>query len=397
MYLVHFRSRDLARLHKQGQFWHILFSTGSVIISQDEVETWTTHVPIALDVDQASLNPEKAVSEVLGGSVGPYPIKIDEILVTSSWRPNICIADRYISPGGRVFLSGDSAHQNAPFGGYGMNTALGDSFDIGWKLAAVLGGYGGPHLLKSYETERRPIAVRNIDHSGVHAAVHFEWWGWCREAGSKVVTSQTEDGKKLRAQITHQLQEHDGENKDHGIELDYRYNHSPVIVPDEKSTEPVWNRAQYTPSTWPGARAPHVFLADGETSIFDLFGRYYTFIDFSKDGKVAKTFEAMAKSLAIPLKVVCLPNEAHAQDVWGRSAFLIRPDDHVAWRAPSDPQAEVDVEDILLIVVGRRCSPKQNSSRLGASENPPLAEGNFASTIGNVDQEKVEMLAEFQK
>ena len=397
MYLVHFKSRDLTHLHKQGQFWHIIFSNGSVIISQDEVETWTTHVPIPLDVDPASLDPEKAISEVLGGSAGPYPIKVDEILVTSSWRPNICIADRYISPSGKIFLLGDAAHQNIPFGGYGMNTALGDSFDIGWKLAAVLDGYGGAHLLRSYESERRPVALRNIDYSGVHATVHFEWWGWAREAGSDVITSQTEDAKKLRAKIAQHLQDHDGENKDQGIELDYRYNHSPVIVPDKETTEPVWKRAQYTPSTWPGARAAHVFLADGKTSIFDLFSRNYTLIDFSKDNKWAKVFEPVAKRLAIPLKAVLLPDEAHVQNIWGRAAFLVRPDDHVAWRAPSDPHAEMDVEDILLIAVGQKCSPDHRESRSEVGEESALVEGNFTSTIGNVDQEKVEMLAEFQK
>jgi hypothetical protein len=397
MYLVHFKSRDLTRLHRQGQFWHILFSSGSVVISQDEVDTWTTHGPISLDVDPASLNPEKAVYEVLGGSAGPFPIKIDEILVTSAWRPNICIVDRYMSPGGRIFLSGDAAHQNIPFGGYGMNTALGDSFDIGWKLAAVLDGYGGQHLLRSYEAERRPVALRNIDHSGVHAAVHFEWWGWCQQAGNKVVISQTEEGRKLRTQIAHHLQEYDGENKDQGIEMDYRYHNSPVIIPDGDSTEPIWNRAQYTPSTWPGARAPHVFLADGETSIFDLFGPNYTFIDFSEEGKLANTFQSVAKSLSIPLKVLLFPNEAHAQNIWGRAAFLIRPDDHVAWRAPPDAQANVDVEEVLLTGVGQTCSKPQIGCQTGYEAKSAVIEGNFTSTIGNVDQEKVEMLAEFQE
>lgn len=64
-----------------------------------------------------------------------------------------------------------------------MNTALGDSFDIGWKLAAVLSGYGGPSLLQSYEVERGPVAARNTEHSGVHWQVHSVsslgvsfWW-----------------------------------------------------------------------------------------------------------------------------------------------------------------------------------------------------------------------------
>lgn len=60
------------------------------------------------------MDPKEAVYRVLGGSIGPHPIEIDEILVTSSWRPNIYVTDKYISPQGRVFLSGDAAHQNIP-------------------------------------------------------------------------------------------------------------------------------------------------------------------------------------------------------------------------------------------------------------------------------------------
>lgn len=54
-----------------------------------------------------------------------------------------------------------SAHQNIPTGGYGMNMGLGDAYDIGWKLAAVVNGWGGEHLLSSFEAGRRPVALRN--------------------------------------------------------------------------------------------------------------------------------------------------------------------------------------------------------------------------------------------
>jgi hypothetical protein len=172
------------------------------------------------------------VYKVLGGSVGPYPIKIDQILVTSTWRPNICIVDKYILPKARVFLSGDAAHHNIPTGGYGMNTALGDSFDIGWKVGAVLAGHGRPALLQSYETERKPVGECNIEHSGVHWTVQSTWWGWCVTPST---TFQAEGGKELRSRIAEYVLQHDGENKDQGIELGYRYNGSPVIVADEAS------------------------------------------------------------------------------------------------------------------------------------------------------------------
>ena len=44
-----------------------------------------------------------------------------------------------------------------------MNTGIGDAVDIGWKLAAVLQGWGGPHLLDSYTAERKPIAMINVN------------------------------------------------------------------------------------------------------------------------------------------------------------------------------------------------------------------------------------------
>lgn len=133
-----------------------------MIISQDEVETWTIHLPIPLDTDWQSMDPKQAIYDALGRLVGPYPIEIDEILVKSMWRPDMCIAESYRPKGKRVFLSGDAAHQNVPHGGYGMNTAIGDSFDLGWKLAVMVKGHGGQHLLDSYKIEWKPVAAHNM-------------------------------------------------------------------------------------------------------------------------------------------------------------------------------------------------------------------------------------------
>lgn len=73
------------------------------------------------------------------------------------------LAERYTE--GRCFLVGDAAHRMTPRGGTGMNTAIQDSFDLGWKLAWVLRGWAGPRLLRSYEHERRPIAAHNVQRS----------------------------------------------------------------------------------------------------------------------------------------------------------------------------------------------------------------------------------------
>ncbi len=395
LHLVHFKSRDLSRLHRQGQFWHIFFTSGHVIISQDEIDTWTAHTPLPLDFDVDTIDPEQAVYRVLGGSKAPYPIKIDEILVTSTWRPNICIAEKYISPKGRVFLAGDAAHQNIPTGGYGMNSAVGDSFDIGWKLAAVLAGYGGPSLLQSYETERKPVANRNLERSGVHWSQHMTVWDLVKQTDD-AVTLKTTEGDEVRKQIHEHLQKNDGENRDHGIELGYRYNGSPVILTDaDETTEPEWSYKNYIPSTWPGARAPHVFLKDGETSIFDLFGksREYSLVDFSPNGKYISAFKPECEKLGIPLKTIHLPDESHVRKIWERDAVLVRPDDHVAWRT-SDASEKLDVKKILSIVVGKGEVTSANGTKDAASK---MKGNGFTGTVGNVDQDKVEHLAAFQR
>lgn len=137
--LVHFKSKDLTRIQKQGQFWHLFMimppgQIGGAVIAQDEVETWTTHLFLALDEDESKISSEDAVYRVLGGMGEKYKIKIDEILVRSTYRPNIAVARSYSALGGRVFLAGDSAHQNIPTGGYGMNMGLADAYDLGWKV-----------------------------------------------------------------------------------------------------------------------------------------------------------------------------------------------------------------------------------------------------------------------
>src|SRR6476660_3261243 len=90
-------------------------------------------------------------------------------LGTVSWRSDI----------NRIaFLAGDAAHLNWPAGGFGMNTGIGDAVDLGWKLAAVLQGWGGTHLLDSYGLERKPVAMTNVKeasemHAGFETQVGF--------------------------------------------------------------------------------------------------------------------------------------------------------------------------------------------------------------------------------
>ena len=336
LYLVHFKSRDLSKLHSQGRFWHIFYTSGGILISQDELDTFTAHLGLPLDADASVLDPHQVIYSIVGGSLGPYPIQVDDIIVSSTWYPKICIADRYRSRAGtgRVFLAGDSAHQNVPTGGYGMNTGLGDAFDIAWKLAAVLQGYGGEALLRSYEHERKPVAARNIARSGEHMGVHLAAWEWVRGSSTECLLDPL-DKAGLRTRLVKHYDENDGENKEWGIEMDYRFEDSPVICADELDAlaPPAWEHRLYHPSTKPGHRAPHVFLnGNKDTSIFDLYGLHFSIVDFGREGAASKTFMDAAAELGIPLEPIHLPEEDHCRRIWECDAVLVRPDGFVAWR-----------------------------------------------------------------
>ncbi|KAK5064849.1 hypothetical protein LTR84_000683 [Exophiala bonariae] len=334
--LVHFKSRDLARIRKQGRFWHIFFlqphgGFGAAIISQDELYTFTVHLFLPLSVDTDKIDSRDAIYRALGGLYGDYPIEIDEILVRSVWRPHIAVARKWHSPGYRVFLAGDSAHQNIPTGGYGMNMGIGDAFDLGWKLAAVINGQGGAGLLASYELERRPVALRNVEQSGVHFKVHQDLEAIIAGHDPKSVDVESDEGSALREKIHTHYQLHDGENKDFGIEMGYRYN-SPVIMREEDEMEPPFDPHHFVPTTWPGGRAPSLFLSDGK-AIYDLFGKDWTLLSFSTQDNGTSHMVDAAEQLSIPLTLVDVSQEHLAGTIYEKPLVLIRPDHHVAWRS----------------------------------------------------------------
>ena len=353
-FLVHFRSRDLNRMRCQGPFWHVFYTNGGILISQDEKETWTVHQLFPMDVNPLDVNPMEVIFTVLGGSIGPYRIKVDEILVSGFWRPSTFAADAYVSQGGRIFLAGDSVHQCIPTGAYGMNTGVGDGWDIAWKMAAVLHGFGGEQLLRSYEIERRPVGLRNVARSRDLMQVHLTYLEWVRSAPEGcLLCADCEEGRLLREKIVRHIENNDTEVSEEGMELDYRHPNSPVVVSDSTSTarQPSWELLHYTPSTLPGHRAPYLTLSDGLTSTYDLYGPWYSIFDFSSDGDAARIFANVAGQLNIPLKPVHLPSELHVKRTWECEAVLIRPDGYVAWRS-SLAAHERTARAALLVAVG---------------------------------------------
>jgi hypothetical protein len=109
---VHFRSKELAESRPFGRFWHMFSPKHGYLIDQEEGEIFTAHMGLDEDEDISKIDPNEWVYRVLGGVGEPYRFKIDEVLVTSTWRINFAIAEKYVSSGGRVLLGGDACKKS---------------------------------------------------------------------------------------------------------------------------------------------------------------------------------------------------------------------------------------------------------------------------------------------
>ncbi|MBW4541092.1 MAG: FAD-dependent monooxygenase [Myxacorys chilensis ATA2-1-KO14] len=272
-------------------------------------------------------DPEAAVREAIGIET---PI---EILSSVMWYLTHRVADQFRCD--RVFFVGDSAHTLSPSGGFGMNTGICDAVDLGWKLAATIKGWAGSNLLDTYESDRRPIAVRNLEESNANLQRTLK-----RTLPDAIVLDSPE-GEQARQQMTEQLERSDvcNEFDAPGVHFGFRYD-SPTICPD--GVPPTNNAHEWTQTSYPGCRAPHAWIEPGKSTL-DLFGHGFVLVCFQGKGGV-KGIENVCQERRVPLSVVCIENPEIAK-LYQRSYVLVRPDGHVAWRGdvlPHDPGALID-------------------------------------------------------
>ena len=119
-----------------------------------------------------------------------------------------------------------------------------------------------------------------------------------------------------------------------GYHLGYRYDESPIIVPDGTPAPPLEGRT-YTQVARPGARAPHVWLADRRSTL-DLYGRGFVLLRLGADAPAGEGLQRAARERNVPLEVVALA-APEVLKAYERRLVLVRPDGHVAWRADAEP------------------------------------------------------------
>ena len=285
-------------------------------------------------LDPARETADLDAREVLTRAVG-RPFDFD-LLGTRHWHHHQSVARRWRA--GNVFLAGDAAHLFVPTGGVGMNTGIGDAIDLGWKLDATLKGWGGAHLLESYEEERKPVAVRN----SVISANNSDKIDMVMDEIEPVIEEDSAAGDAHRAYITQRIRWMARQFNSAGTHLGYRYVESPVICADG-TPEPPDDFMQVAPSTWPGSRAPHAWLTADTTvrgkSTLDWFGRGYVLLRAPDAGDGQAMVDALvARGAACGVETM----PADLMPLYEKRFVLVRPDGHVCWRGdalPDDPQA----------------------------------------------------------
>ena len=332
---IFFRSAELPSLHDKGwgRFYRFNDEGGcwSEMVAVNGKDLWRLTILTGLD-PTAAFDPEACLLRAIGR---PFAHEIISVL---RWDRIEFIAHRYRQ--GRVFIAGDAAHQNSPTGGLGMNTGFADAFDLGWKLAAMLDGWGGERLLESYEAERRPVAIRNAE----------ECSRLFRDAaalpGVAALTTTTPEGELARQRYVEVLRANmkaSISSITEQVKLGFCYEGSPVIWPD--GTPPLPTTGKYIPSTRPGTRAPHAWLADGRSTL-DLFGDGFTLLRLGTSPPDATALTDAAARRGVPLHVTDLADPKIAA-LYERKLVLVRPDGHVAWRGESCPTDALAVIDRL--------------------------------------------------
>jgi hypothetical protein len=281
-------------------------------------------------LDLANLDIDAEIRRAIGRTDVPF-----EVLRILPWRRSECSAATYRV--GRVLLAGDAAHTTSPTGGHGMNTGIGDVSDLGWMLSALVSSWGGPRLLEAYDLERRPVAIRNARSSTAN------YHGWVENTGYEDVLRDDPAGQICRERIGANLTKslhHEWNSL--GIDLGYRYEQSPIVVPDGSPDTPD-DPSEYVPTARPGHRAPHLWLADGRSTL-DLFGHGFTLLRLeAPDLDLSALIEA-ARERTVPLTLVDL-DDPRATTLYERRLVLVRPDGQVAWRSdvpPGDPMELID-------------------------------------------------------
>lgn len=296
-----FRAPGLdTRLGPAVQYWVLGAPTPGLIGRMDLDGLWWAICP-GVTAEHGTAHVEELITGLVGRRVAL------DVISTDTWTARMLVADTFQR--GRIHLVGESAHLNPPWGGHGYNTCVGDAVNIAWKIAAVEQGWARGDILRSYGPERRAVAESTV--ASAEANMRSLAGDLVADAAAIQATKAVE---------FHSL----------GLTLGYTYAGSPIV---QDAPAVALDAMSYVPGTDPGARLPHAWLPDG-SSLFDHLGPAMTVVGpVNRHRSATEQLATSARRLGIPLTLV----ESPRHYPWADEFLLVRPDQHIAWRA-DDPR-----------------------------------------------------------
>ncbi|WP_404712861.1 FAD-dependent oxidoreductase [Sphingomonas sp. MMS24-J13] len=263
-----------------------------------------------------------------------------ELLAKEDWIGRRLVVDKLRE--GRIFISGDAAHLWVPYAGFGMNAGIADALNLSWMLAAHLNGWAPAAILDGYENERLPIT----DQVSRFAMSHARGAIAERTSVPAALEDDTFEGEASRQAVGEAAYRlHIQQFACAGLNYGYYYPDSMLIAYDGEP-QPAYTMHDYTPSTVPGCRLPHLWLGDGG-SLYDRLGPDYTLLRFDRAVPVDRLLDAAAER-GVPVALLDLAFETLPAP-YRHALCLCRPDGHVAWRGDAVPDR---CDDLIGIIAG---------------------------------------------
>jgi hypothetical protein len=351
--MIHFEAnlRSIVERRPGILYWNLDPDAPGVFVAHDIDRTWVFMHPYDADTQSAVAYTVPVCAEIVRRALGTDGIEFT-IRDVSPWTMTAQIATHYTA--GHVFLVGDSAHRFPPTGGLGMNTGIQDAHNLVWKLRAVADGWALPAILETYESERRPVAQRNAEQSFGNALKMLSVFDALGLAGDPTVARQCLGALLAdatgRARIRNAIDEQQEHFDLFGLQLGFVYEAGAIVGDDTEPPVGGDSVRDYVPSGRPGARVPHAWIepSGARRSTLDLVP-YDRFTMLCGPEGFA-WLDATAQISGPPIR--CLLAGCDFTDRDGRwaamtevgrdGALLVRPDQHIAWRAraqPADPGA----------------------------------------------------------
>jgi 2-polyprenyl-6-methoxyphenol hydroxylase-like FAD-dependent oxidoreductase len=293
----------------------------------DVGEQWFFHAPVPVGTDVGSYDFEALLHRAAGFE---FSCEIEHV---GLWDLRVEVAHEYRR--GRVFIAGDAAHTHPPYGGFGLNNGLEDAVNLGWKLAAVVDGWGGEGLLDSYSSERRDV-FRDIGENMIAAGIKHERDLLARYSPDRDV----EEFSRVFAQIASSFGAQVRDFEPH-------YEGSRVVVGPEGGVNSAHGVHTFTARA--GHHLPPRLLSSGR-NVYEELGTTFALLALDADEPSVSAFEEAADSAGIPLKVIC-DTFAGGREAYECRLILVRPDQYVAW---TGDKAADDVELLMRTVSGTR-------------------------------------------